>query len=77
VVEDAEAGCLNDPPSPDAADCEEWLKDNVPGLVTWEGWQAIDTHEQGLGEPHGRPRVKLVRVPEMIAVAEGTRAPQR
>jgi ferredoxin--NADP+ reductase len=77
VVEDAEAGCLNDPPLPDAEDCEQWLSETVPGLVTWEGWQAIDAHEQGLGEPHGRPRVKLVRVPEMIAVAEGSRAPQR
>jgi ferredoxin/flavodoxin---NADP+ reductase len=76
VVEDAEAGRLNDAPAPDS-DCEEWLRENVPGLVTWEGWQAIDAHEQGLGEPHGRPRVKLVRVPEMIAVAEGSRAPQR
>jgi ferredoxin--NADP+ reductase len=76
VVEDAEAGRLNDAPSPES-DCEEWLRENVPGLVTWQGWQAIDAHEQGLGEPHGRPRVKLVRVPEMIAVAEGSRAPQR
>jgi ferredoxin/flavodoxin---NADP+ reductase len=73
VVEDAEKGCLNDAPAPDPEDCEAWLRDNVPSLVTWEGWQAIDTHEQSLGEPQGRPRVKLVRVPEMIAVAEGTR----
>jgi ferredoxin--NADP+ reductase len=77
VVEDAEGGRLNDPPQPDAAECEEWLRDNVPSLVTWEGWQAIDAHEQERGEPYGRPRVKLVRVPEMIAVAEGSRAPQR
>jgi ferredoxin/flavodoxin---NADP+ reductase len=76
VVEDAEAGRLNDPPSPDSEDIESWLRESVPGLVTWEGWQAIDSHEQELGEPHGRPRVKLVRVPEMIAVAEGSRAPR-
>jgi ferredoxin/flavodoxin---NADP+ reductase len=73
VVEDSEADRLNDPPSPDADDVEPWLRENVSGLVTWEGWRAIDAHEQGLGEPHGRPRVKLVRVPEMIAVAEGAR----
>jgi ferredoxin/flavodoxin---NADP+ reductase len=77
VVEDAEAGRLNEPPSPDGEEVEGWLRESVPGLVTWEGWQAIDAHEQELGEPHGRPRVKLVRVPEMIAVAEGSRAPQR
>jgi ferredoxin--NADP+ reductase len=73
VVEDAEAGRLNEPPSPDPEEIEAWLQERVSGLVTWEGWQAIDEHERGLGEPHGRPRVKLVRVPEMIAVAEGTR----
>jgi ferredoxin/flavodoxin---NADP+ reductase len=77
VVEDAEAGRLNEPSSSDPEEIEGWLRESVPGLVTWEGWQAIDSHEQGLGEPHGRPRVKLVRVPEMIAVAEGSRAPQR
>ncbi|HET8672243.1 MAG TPA: FAD-dependent oxidoreductase [Thermoleophilaceae bacterium] len=73
VVEDAEAGRLNEPASSDAEEIEAWLQENVTGLVTWEGWQAIDEHERGLGEPHGRPRVKIVRVPEMIAVAEGTR----
>ena len=77
VAEDAEAGRLNEAASPDPEECESWLRDSVPTLVTWEGWQAIDTHEQERGEPHGRPRVKLVRVPEMIAVAEGSRAPQR
>src|SRR5581483_8785073 len=73
VVEDAEAGRLNEPASPDPEEIEAWLGENVSSLVTWEGWEAIDEHERGLGEPHGRPRVKLVRVPEMIAVAEGTR----
>jgi ferredoxin/flavodoxin---NADP+ reductase len=73
LIQDAEAGRLNEPTSSDPAECEEWLRDSVPGLVTWEGWRAIDVHEQGRGEPYGRPRVKLVRVPEMIAVAEGAR----
>jgi ferredoxin--NADP+ reductase len=72
VVEDVEAGRLNEPSSSsDPEAIEAWLRECVPSLVTWEGWQAIDVHEQGLGEPHGRPRVKLVRVPDMIAVAEG------
>ena len=69
VLEDREAGRLNDagrasPPrtgSPSAART----------LVTWEGWRAIDEHETGLGEPQGRPRVKLVRTGEMIDVASG------
>jgi ferredoxin--NADP+ reductase len=70
LLEDAEAGGLNDPASPDGEAIEPWLRARIPGLVTWEGWKAIDSHEVALGEPQARPRVKLVRVPEMIAVAE-------
>jgi ferredoxin--NADP+ reductase len=70
LFEDAEAGRLGDPANPRRDAIEPWLRSRVAGLVTWDGWQAIDAHEVGLGEPQGRPRVKLVRVPEMIAVAE-------
>jgi ferredoxin/flavodoxin---NADP+ reductase len=70
VVADVEAGALNTPPSPDAQAIESLLRARVAGLVTWDGWQAIDAHETALGEPQGRPRVKVVRVPEMLAVAE-------
>jgi ferredoxin/flavodoxin---NADP+ reductase len=70
LLEDAEAGRLNEPTEPDGEGIEAWLRERVPGLVTWEGWEAIDEHEVALGEPHGRPRVKLVRVPHMVAVAE-------
>jgi ferredoxin/flavodoxin---NADP+ reductase len=70
LLEDAESGSLNEPSQPDAEAVEPWLRSQVPGLVTWNGWQAIDTHETSAGEPHGRPRVKVVRVPEMIAIAE-------
>ena len=31
-------------------------------LVTYAGWEAIDRHERALGEPAGRPRVKLTRI---------------
>jgi ferredoxin/flavodoxin---NADP+ reductase len=73
LLEDAEAGRLNDPANPDADDIEEWLKSQVPGLVTWEGWQSIDRHETSAGEPHGRPRVKVVSVAEMQEIAGATR----
>ena len=70
LIEDARAGCLNDPVNADRSAVETWLCGRVPGLVTWSGWKAIDEHEVARGEPQGRPRVKLVRVPEMIAVSE-------
>jgi ferredoxin--NADP+ reductase len=68
--EDAEAGRLNQPAQPDAEAVEGWLRETVPAFCTWSGWKAIDAHETALGEPHERPRVKVVSVPEMIAIAE-------
>ena len=35
-------------------------------VVDYTGWEAIDAHEQALGEPSGRPRVKLVRRPDLL-----------
>ena len=70
LLEDAQAGRLNEPSEPDRDAVEPWLRPRIPGLVTWDGWKSIDEHEVAQGEPQGRPRVKLVRVPEMIAVAE-------
>jgi ferredoxin--NADP+ reductase len=71
VVEDRDAGTLNTPTDPDPESAERFLAQQCPNLVTWEGWRAIDVHETGLGEPQGRPRVKLVRTGEMIEVASG------
>jgi ferredoxin--NADP+ reductase len=69
VLEDRDAGLLDMPPRPAADATEAWLRERVPSLVTWHGWGAIDAHETAAGAPHGRPRVKLVRVPEMHAIA--------
>jgi ferredoxin--NADP+ reductase len=69
LIEDADAGRLNEPVAADRDGTEAWLHGRVAGLVTWGGWQAIDRHETAAGEPHGRPRVKFVRVPEMLEVA--------
>jgi len=69
LLEDLECGRLDRPLVSDRDAVAEWLRRRVPGLVTWRGWTAIDEHERGLGAPAGRPRVKLVRVPQMLAVA--------
>ena len=39
-----------------------------PALVTDAHWQLIDTFERAAGEPHGRPRVKITDVAEMLRV---------
>jgi ferredoxin--NADP+ reductase len=73
IIEDAHAGRLNQPPGEtDPEAVAAWLATTVPGLVTWEGWEAIDAHETRLGAAHGRPRVKVVSVAEMQLIA-GTR----
>jgi ferredoxin--NADP+ reductase len=74
IAEDVEAGALAEP-DPALADrdaVEQWLTERVPDHVTWAGWEAIDAHESALGEPAGRPRVKLVRIEELIAAGRMT-----
>jgi ferredoxin--NADP+ reductase len=78
LLADRDAGRLGTPEE-ELADGEAvatWLSERVPHLVTWDGWKTIDAHERALGEPHSRPRVKLVRVPEMLDVAHGASAPR-
>jgi ferredoxin--NADP+ reductase len=45
------------------------LRANGVKVVDYSGWEAIDAHERALGEPSGRPRVKLVRRDEMLTRA--------
>ena len=66
VLEDAEAGRLGDPARADADETAQWIAERAPDAVSWEGWQAIDEAEKAAGEPQGRPRVKLVRVADLV-----------
>jgi ferredoxin--NADP+ reductase len=71
LLEDADAGRLLEPRWADRGDLEARLRQRKPSLTTYAGWEAIDRHERGLGEPQGRPRVKLTRVEEMLRIAGG------
>ncbi len=71
LLEDLAADRHLDPAEPDPDAIESLLAERVPDLVTYEGWSEIDRHEQALGEPHGRPRVKLTRLDELLRVAAG------
>jgi ferredoxin/flavodoxin---NADP+ reductase len=48
-----------------------WLLSRQPRLVTDEHWQLIDRHERSTGEPHGRPRVKLASVADLLRIGHG------
>ena len=69
VLADLEAGRLLQPSDPDRDSLEELLDERKPGHVTYEGWAAIDSHERGAGEPHGRPRVKLTTAEALLEAA--------
>lgn len=64
-----EPGTAHRPEQPDAEAAEELVRSRQPDVVTYSGWEAIDRHERGRGEPAGRPRVKLTRIEEMLRVA--------
>jgi ferredoxin--NADP+ reductase len=48
-----------------------WLASRQPKLVTSAHWQVIDQHERAAGEPHGRPRVKLPSLAELLRISHG------
>src|SRR3984957_8473019 len=73
LLEDLAADKHLDPAEPDPEAIERLLAERVPALVTYEGWSEINSHTQALGEPHGRPRVKLTRIDELLRVAAGER----
>jgi len=58
-------------PSGSGEDAVEWLLSRQPQLVTDDHWKLIDAHERGAGEPHGRPRVKLTSVADLLRIGHG------
>jgi ferredoxin--NADP+ reductase len=73
ILDDAERGSLGrpDPERSNPQAIEAWLQEAAPDHVTWSGWEAIDAYESSLGEPSGRPRVKLVRIEDLFRVSRG------
>ncbi len=68
ITADAQADALAvpDPQLGDGDAIAAWLTERAPDLVTWAGWEAIDARESALGQSAGRPRVKLVRIEELV-----------
>jgi ferredoxin/flavodoxin---NADP+ reductase len=73
ILEDVEAGALSQPDAAlsDADAVAAWLTERAPDHVTWSGWEMIDAYESKLGESMGRPRVKLVRLAELLEASRG------
>ena len=57
------------PENPDPDAIETLLRERQPDLVTYTGWESIDRRERALGEPAGRPRVKLTTIEDLLHAA--------
>jgi ferredoxin/flavodoxin---NADP+ reductase len=68
VLEDAAAGRLNEPLDASRAATDALLAQRGVVAVDAAAWTRIDEHERALGAPAGRPRVKLCRRDELLAV---------
>ncbi|MBA2523313.1 MAG: NADP oxidoreductase, partial [Solirubrobacterales bacterium] len=68
--EDLEAGRIPERELPDRSAIEELIVERDHDAVTYAGWEAIDAAETAAGEPHGRPRVKFVRIEDMLEHAK-------
>ncbi|MCV7229108.1 FAD-dependent oxidoreductase [Mycolicibacterium komossense] len=62
---------LADRESEYAQNLVEWLLSRQPLLITDDHWALIDAHERTTGEPHGRPRVKLTSVADLLRIGHG------
>jgi ferredoxin/flavodoxin---NADP+ reductase len=73
LAEDLAAGALAPPPNPDRAELDALLAQRKPGLVTIDGWRAIEARELERGREERRPRVKLASRDDLLEAA-GVRA---
>jgi NAD-dependent dihydropyrimidine dehydrogenase PreA subunit len=62
-------------PALTAESLRELLARRQPDAVDYAGWKAIDAHERSAGGRHGRPRVKLVRVADLVRAAGSRYSP--
>jgi ferredoxin/flavodoxin---NADP+ reductase len=69
LLEDHAAGRLPAPRHDDPDAILALLAERVPEHITYAHWEAIDEAERSAGEPHGRPRVKLVRHEHLLEAA--------
>jgi ferredoxin--NADP+ reductase len=71
LLEDHAAGRLPEPAHADPDAILALLAERAPEHITYAHWETIDEAERSAGEPHGRPRVKLVRHEHLLDAARG------
>ncbi|BBZ09917.1 FAD-dependent oxidoreductase [Mycobacterium branderi] len=71
LLDDLSRASLADFGADHADKLAEWLASRQPKLVTDAHWKLIDEYERSAGEPHGRPRVKLPSLAELLRISHG------
>jgi ferredoxin/flavodoxin---NADP+ reductase len=70
LLDDVREGRVTHDPGATAEAVDSLLDERGVRRVVYAGWLAIDVVERGLGEPLGRPRVKLATWDELLDAAE-------
>lgn len=73
LLDDYVAGRLTEPTDDDDS-LRTLIEERQPEAIDYAGWKAIDRHERSVARQQRRPRIKLTSVPDMVQVANGTRA---
>jgi len=71
VVSDLSGADLADVDADYSEKLVEWLLERQPKLITDDHWKLIDDYERSAGQPHGRPRVKLTNVADLLRIGHG------
>ena len=67
MIEDLEAGRLLAPAEPEPEAVETLVRQRQPQWFSYADWRRLDELEVARGRSLGRPRVKFIRVEEMLA----------
>jgi ferredoxin--NADP+ reductase len=71
LIDDLRSAELPDVSAGRPEELVQWLLSRQPRLVTDDHWKLIDEHERSTGQPHGRPRVKLISVADLLRIGHG------
>jgi ferredoxin/flavodoxin---NADP+ reductase len=69
LISDLSRGSIADFGAEHSTELVDWLLERQPKLITDDHWKLIDEYERSAGEPHGRPRVKVCSVAELLRIA--------
>ena len=73
MLVDAAEGRVFEAEAATAEAAERRIREAQPACVSFADWRRLDALETEAGAPHGRPRVKLTRIEDMLAAIQAGR----